>query len=113
MKRPNRSHGIFGGYHVLLFGDLYQLKPLRGSWIFSVKRQLADGSERYEPNPLWRFQMIELVEIMRQRDDVPFADALRTLRTQGLHGLSDAQVALFDTRISFASSSERAESSAI
>lgn len=45
------------------------------------------------------FKIYELKEIMRQRNDVPFALALNALGDDGLHGLSDQQVALFDNCI--------------
>ena len=68
----------FGGVHIILVGDLFQLRPVADGWIF------ADNSEDYSslaPN-LWRtyFTMFELTEIMRQKDDAPFAELLNRIR---------------------------------
>jgi hypothetical protein len=51
-------------------------------------------------NLLWEmFEMFELTEIMRQRTDKKFAEALNTLGNKGLEGLSNDQVKLLNTRI--------------
>ena len=68
----------FGGVHVILVGDLYQLRPVADGWIF------ANNSEDYAslaPN-LWQtyFTVFELTEIMRQKDDAPFAELLNRIR---------------------------------
>ena len=64
--------------HVILVGDLFQLRPVADGWIF------ADNSKDYSslsPN-LWQtyFTMFELTEIMRQKDDAPFAELLNRIR---------------------------------
>ena len=68
----------FGGVHVLLVGDLFQLRPVGDSWIF------ANSSGDYSPLAanLWQayFKMFELTEIMRQKDDAPFAEILNRIR---------------------------------
>ena len=68
----------FGGIHVLLVGDLFQLRPVGDSWIF------ANRSGDYSPLAanLWQefFKMFELTEIMRQKDDAPFAEILNRIR---------------------------------
>ena len=68
----------FGGVHVLLVGDLFQLRPVGDSWIF------ANSSGNYSPLAanLWQtfFKMFELTEIMRQKDDTPFAEILNRIR---------------------------------
>ena len=72
----------FGGVHVILVGDLYQLRPVADGWIF------ANNSGDYAslaPN-LWQtyFTVFELTEIMRQKDDAPFAELLNRIR-EGKH----------------------------
>ena len=72
----NKEH--FGGVHILLVGDLFQLRPVGDGWIF------ANASSDYSslgPN-LWRthFKMFELTEIMRQKDDSMFAQLLNRIR---------------------------------
>ena len=76
----------FGGVHVLLVGDLFQLRPVGDGWIF------ANASTDYSmlaPN-LWRthFKIFELNEIMRQKDDKEFAQLLNRIR-EGNHTKDD------------------------
>lgn len=68
----------FGGIHVILFGDLFQLPPVKDSWIF---QDLSFGSTSIGTN-LWRseFKMFELTEIMRQKEDQQFANLLNRIR---------------------------------
>lgn len=69
---------LFGGVSIIAVGDLFQLKPVMDGWIFSQPCQ------DYGPlaTNLWRdnFQMYELTEIMRQKDDKEFAEILNRLR---------------------------------
>ena len=72
----NKKH--FGGVHLILVGDLFQLRPVGDGWIF------ANSSCDYTslaPN-LWEthFTMFELTEIMRQKDDAMFAKLLNRIR---------------------------------
>ncbi|XP_052719793.1 uncharacterized protein LOC128191648 [Crassostrea angulata] len=69
----------FGGVSVIAVGDFYQLPPVK---------QRKD-ERLYKENPLYPFDYwvdlfkeVELTEIMRQREDIPFAEALNTLRTR-------------------------------
>eukprot|EP00105_Crassostrea_gigas_P011512 XP_011427210.1 PREDICTED: uncharacterized protein LOC105328139 [Crassostrea gigas] len=69
----------FGGVSVIAVGDFYQLRPVK---------QRKD-ERLYKDNPLYPFDYwvdlfkeVELTEIMRQREDIPFAQALNTLRTR-------------------------------
>ena len=76
----------FGGVHMLLVGDLFQLRPVGDGWIF------ANASNDYSilaPN-LWRthFKIFELDEIMRQKDDTEFAQLLNRIR-EGNHTEDD------------------------
>ena len=74
--KGNKKH--FGGVHIFLVGDLFQLRPVGDSWIFS--NNACDYSS-LAPN-LWQthFTMFELTEIMRQKDDTPFAELLNRIR---------------------------------
>lgn len=69
---------LFGGLHIITFGDLYQLAPVCGKWIFLHGKGATDvlGTN------LWRehFKYYELTEIMRQKDDKPFAEMLNRIR---------------------------------
>ena len=77
---------IFGGVSVIVCGDLFQLKPVFDGWIF--KR----SPNSYGPiaSNLWEehFPMFELTEVMRQKDDQPFAALLNRLR-EGKHTKED------------------------
>lgn len=68
----------FGGISVVAVGDLFQLKPVMDSWIFT---QRCDGLKVLGTN-LWKdlSYFYEFEEIMRQRDDLEFAQLLNRLR---------------------------------
>ncbi|XP_069110076.1 ATP-dependent DNA helicase PIF1-like [Argopecten irradians] len=69
----------FGGISIIAVGDLFQLSPVADSWIFNdLKIGLAKN--------LWKehFQLFELEEIMRQKDDLHFAQMLNRLRLNEL-----------------------------
>ena len=74
----------FGGVHVILVGDLYQLRPVGDAWIFAGN--CSDYSS-LAPN-LWQthFTMFELTEIMRQKDDSSFAELLNRIREGKTYG---------------------------
>ena len=69
----------FGGRHILCFGDLYQLPPVKDKWIFE---ETAKGLQVFTPNS-WTdfFYMHELTETMRQKDGENFADVLNRMRS--------------------------------
>ncbi|XP_066915086.1 uncharacterized protein [Clytia hemisphaerica] len=68
----------FGGKSVLLCGDLYQLPPIFRDLIYKPDCSTVHGIIAFE---LWRsFQMAELTEVMRQRDDIDFIDLLNQIR---------------------------------
>lgn len=68
----------FGGISLIAVGDLFQLKPVRDSYIFSTPRS------DYLPLAMniWTdlFKMFELKKIMRQADSRLFAELLNRLR---------------------------------
>jgi exonuclease III len=71
----------FGGVSVIVFGDLFQLKPVMDSWIFASGYRTSCELEILGPN-LWQdlFSFFELDEIMRQKEDLRFAQLLNRLR---------------------------------
>ena len=71
-------HQPFGGVHIILVGDLFQLRPVGDSWIFA---DLKEGYTSLATN-LWKthFSMYELIEIMRQKEDHTFAELLNRVR---------------------------------
>ncbi|XP_061190534.1 uncharacterized protein LOC133198460 [Saccostrea echinata] len=68
----------FGGISIIAVGDLYQLPPVGDKWIF---KDLSNPGQSLAKN-LWleHFHMHELTEIMRQKDDLIFAEMLNRLR---------------------------------
>ena len=71
----------FGGVSIIAIGDLYQLPPVGQAPVFST---VSDSHANfYRSGSLWvdEFQMIDLNEIMRQRDDSAFYELLCRVRT--------------------------------
>ena len=83
----------FGGLSVIAVGDLYQLKPVTGSWIFLDLEKESSSLARN----LWKdlFKLYELEDIMRQKDDHQFAHLLNRLR---LNELTDKDQDTLQTR---------------
>ncbi len=55
----------FGGCNVLLMGDLLQIEPVNGSWIFKQPQEFA-----HEPN-LWKlFKVQQLIQNVRQNGEL-------------------------------------------
>ena len=83
-----RNNSPFGGLHILLVGDLFQLEPVSYTWIF---KDLSGQYGSLATN-LWKeyFEMYELTEIMRQKDDQTFAELLNRLR-EGNHTVEDIE----------------------
>ena len=68
----------FGGVSILFFGDFNQLRPVKESYIFQVIH--TDNLSILAGNTLWSiFKIYRLTEIMRQKDDLLFAQALNNL----------------------------------
>ncbi|XP_062591494.1 uncharacterized protein LOC134252984 [Saccostrea cucullata] len=67
----------FGGVSIIAVGDFYQLPPVKQR----KDERLFKENTSY-PVDYWRdfFKVVELNEIMRQREDIPFANALNSLR---------------------------------
>jgi nucleoside-triphosphatase THEP1 len=77
-----QSKKEFGGRSVITFGDFQQLRPVKDNFIFGKNQ---NGVEDLFGNHLWeKFKMFELTEIMRQRDDLTFAQLLGRLAKGGL-----------------------------
>ena len=76
----------FGGYHILLVGDLFQLPPVCSRFVF---QGMSTAGGLQVPNPLWpMFEFFELTEVMRQKEDFRFAECLNRVR-EGLHTKDD------------------------
>lgn len=79
----------FGGISVIAFGDFFQLHPVCDGWIF---RNLSKNYGPLAVN-LWssNLSVMELTEIMRQKDDLLFSQTLNRLR-EGKHTKEDITV---------------------
>ena len=63
LKQIFNNQKLYGGIHVLCFGDLAQLSPVADKWIFDSTSTTGLA--------LWQdFKLHELNEIMRQKDDL-------------------------------------------
>ena len=69
---------VFGGVHLIAVGDLFQLKPVFDQWMF----QDSKGAYGVLATNIWKenFKMYEVTEVMRQKDNVEFAELLNRLR---------------------------------
>ena len=78
LQQLTGTEAAFGGLSVIAVGDLYQLKPVND---FLICLDLKEGASSLAMN-LWKelFTMYELVDIMRQKDDLDFAHLLKRLR---------------------------------
>lgn len=64
----------FGGRSVIVLGDFWQLPPVGDMYAFKARK---NPLEALVGNPLWeKFLLYELTQIMRQKDDLNFAEAL-------------------------------------
>ena len=91
---------VFGGASMIVFGELWQLPPVFGGFIFNAPPSAYNDLLVKPSNPLWEmFRFFELTEIMRQREDFEFATAIGVLGRKGVLGLSKEQLEMFDSRI--------------
>ena len=68
----------FGGISILFFGDFNQLRPVKESYVFQPLN--TNELSVLAGNKLWsHFKIYRLTEIMRQKDDLHFAQALNNL----------------------------------
>ena len=84
----------FGGLHVIVVGDFFQMAPVRDSYVF--KDDFKDYGS-LSPN-LWKdhFYIYALTEIMHQKDEKQFCEVLNRLR---IGELMESDNELFMSRI--------------
>ena len=75
------SEKPFGGCAVLLLGDILQLRPVLGRFIF--ERPICNNYHLpFEIDPIWKkFEVILLTQNHRQGEDRPYAEILNRIRT--------------------------------
>ena len=75
-----RSKNIFGGVALFLFGDIMQLKPVMGRYIWSQPAS-KEYLHAFLVQSHWdQFKVISLVENHRQQRDAIYADILNRIR---------------------------------
>ena len=94
LQQLTESKAAFGGLSVIAVGNLYQLKPVSD---FLICLDLKKGASLLARN-LWKelFTMYELVDIMRQKDDLAFAHLLNRLR---LNEMTEEDKQTLQTRV--------------
>ena len=86
-----KPNDLFGGVSVLLFGDIMQLRPVMGRYIWSQPQNEA-FLHAYIVQPHWeQFDVISLEENHRQQEDGHFADIMNRIRV-GKHTEDDLNV---------------------
>ncbi|CAF5050150.1 unnamed protein product, partial [Rotaria sp. Silwood1] len=85
LQQIMKSKEPFGGISIIVLGDFNQLRPVGDKYIF----QFNNSYNALVDNPLWSlFELFELTEIMRQKDDKAFAIALSNI-AKGMMILED------------------------
>ncbi|KAI8514787.1 hypothetical protein Bbelb_073780 [Branchiostoma belcheri] len=74
--RQGRPNALFGNVSILAVGDMYQVPPVKGISLY--KERDRDIFDLWNPN----FEVVELEEIMRQKDDAAFAKLLNRMRVK-------------------------------
>ena len=98
----------FGGVSILFLGDFNQLRPVKESYIFQMMK--TDDLSILAGNTLWSiFKLYRLTEIMRQKEDLHFAQALNNLSE---FKLTPEDRVLFEDRI-FSDNNTRLERSLV
>ena len=94
LRQIFKNNKPFGGISLIVFGDFIQLRPVGDSYIFQ-----SDKSNNYSDltgSYLWLlFKYYKLTEIMRQKDDLKFAEALNGL---GYGVMTEEHIKLLESR---------------
>lgn len=98
LQEIKQSTELFGGVAVVLFGDLMQLKPIKGAWIFHKPNGEAKNS--HECQSLWEeFEPYTLERNHRQKNDRSFANLLNRIRMAGKDEISYDDLKTLQTRL--------------
>ena len=88
LKEVKQNEKPFGGVALLCFGDLLQIKPVKGRYIFDDPK-CDDFNVASHIQPHWKkMQIVNLEENHRQGDDKLYAEILNRIRT-GSHTEDD------------------------
>jgi putative transposon-encoded protein len=94
----NKPDEVFGGIPIILSGDFNQNKPVgNGGFIFEKDMSGYKALQKNNINELWeQFELIELNEIMRQREDKEFSEALTYFGNTGFIDLPKRYLNIFN-----------------
>jgi hypothetical protein len=97
LKQIFRSELEFAGRSVIVVGDFAQIRPVGGQYAFASQNAHHRNSVAVlVDNPQWSlFSIFELTEIMRQKNDLQFAEALSRL---AVGATTQQDNALFESR---------------
>ena len=80
LKEVKQTENPFGGVALFCFGDLLQIKPVKGRYIFEEPKS-GDFKLAFTINPHWeKFRIVNLEENHRQGSDKTYADVLNRIR---------------------------------
>ena len=95
-----KPHLAFGGIPTIVVGDFNQNKPICGGWIFKKTKDGYGSLTKVNTNVLWdNFKMFELKEIMRQKENKTFSEALTYFGNSGFVGLRSKYLNMLNSRI--------------
>ena len=88
LKELKQNEDPFGGVALFCFGDMLQIKPVKGKYIFEEPKG-EDFKLGFAVKPHWeRFKVVNLEENHRQDGDKTYADTLNRIRV-GAHTEKD------------------------
>ena len=81
LKEVKQNDKLFGGVALFCFGDLLQIKPVKGRYIFQAPK-CEDFKLANAVQPHWKnFKIVNLEENHRQGNDKTYAEILNRIRT--------------------------------
>ena len=87
-----KTHQPFGGVAVMCFGDMMQLKPVGGRWIFQPPKNATQFCPLFAADPRWtKFSCVILEKNHRQGRDMEYANVLNRIRV-GEHTQADCDL---------------------
>jgi len=92
------SKELFGGISVLVVGDFNQLQPIMENPVYCNS---SDNCYKgLVTSSIWSsFKLFEFTEIMRQKDDIEFAEILNKIGNKGIEFCSSEEIDKLNSRI--------------